>query len=119
MAQSDTHTRLLIETLLLASTLTIMVDTAISPALPAIRSHFIGVENADLLARLVLVLPSLFVAFGAPIIGALIDQIGRKSVLGVSTVLYGLAGGAGYLLNTLPILLVSRAMLGIGAAGYE
>lgn len=68
MAQPNTNTRLLIRTLLLASTLTIMVDMAISPALPAIRSHFEGVDNADLLVRLVLVLPSVFVTLGAPII---------------------------------------------------
>lgn len=117
MSQSNTNTRLLIGTLLVASTLTIMVDTAISPALPTIRNHFAGVDNADLLVRLVLVFPSVFVAFGAPIIGALIDRIGRKSVLGVSTGLYGFAGGAGYFLDTLPTLLASRAVLGIGAAG--
>lgn len=31
--------------------------------------------------------------------------------------LYGLAGGAGSVLVTLPLLLASRALLGIGAAG--
>lgn len=117
MVRSDTNTRLLIGTLLVASTLTIMVDTAISPALPAIKSHFAGVDNADFWVRLVLVFPSVFVAFAAPIIGALIDRIGRKPVLGVSTALYGLGGGAGYVLDTIPTLLASRAVLGIGAAG--
>lgn len=117
MPRSDTNTRLLIGTLLVASTLTIMVDTAISPALPAIKHHFAGVDNADFWVRLVLVFPSVFVALGAPVVGAVIDRIGRKPVLGVSTVLYGLGGGAGYVLDTIPTLLASRAVLGIGAAG--
>lgn len=117
MSRPDTNTRLVIGTLLVASTLTIMVDTAISPALPAIEHHFTSIDNAGFWVQFVLVLPSLFVAFGAPIIGVLIDRIGRKPVLSVSTVLYGLAGGAGFFLNTIPTLLVSRALLGIGAAG--
>lgn len=117
MPRSATNTRLLIGTLLVASTLTIMVDTAISPALPAIKSHFAGVNNADFWVRLVLVFPSVFVALGAPIIGVFIDRIGRKPILTVSTVLYGLGGGAGYVLDTIPTLLASRAVLGIGAAG--
>lgn len=117
MFRSDTNTYLIIGTLLLASALTIMVDNAITSALPAIRSHFASVENAELLVRLVLVLPSLFVALGAPIMGVLIDRFGRKPILGVSTGLYGIAGSAGYVLDTLPTLLASRALLGIGTAG--
>lgn len=119
MVRSGTNTRLLIGILLITSTLTIMVDTAISPALPAIRSHFAGVDNADFWVRLVLVFPSLFVALGAPLVGTLIDRAGRKHVLSVSTGFYGVAGGAGYVLDTLPALLVSRALLGLGAAGIS
>ncbi|WP_323173627.1 MFS transporter [Natrialba sp. PRR66] len=117
MSKKNTNSRLVIGTLLVASTLTIMVDTALSPALPAIQDHFVDVENAAFWIRLVYVFPSLFVAIGAPILGALIDRIGRKPVLGMSTTLYGISGGAGFILNTIPTLLVSRALLGLGAAG--
>lgn len=78
---NDSIPRLGVTTLLLVSTLTVMVDTVISPALPALHAHFAGVENVDLLARLVLTFPSIFVALSAPVIGILIDKIGRKPVL--------------------------------------
>ncbi|WP_330632169.1 MFS transporter [Halocatena halophila] len=111
------QTRLLIGTLLVASTLTILVDTAISPALPAIERHFAGVANAAFWVRVLLVFPSLFVALGAPLMGVFTDRLGRKPVLFVSTALYGVAGGAGFIIESLILLFVSRALLGIGAAG--
>ncbi|MFB9809054.1 hypothetical protein ACFFQF_29940 [Haladaptatus pallidirubidus] len=103
-----------VTTLLLVSTLTVMVDTVISPALPALHAHFTGVENVDLLARLVLTFSSIFVALSAPVIGTFIDRIGWKLILQVSVGLYGFAGGAECVIDSLPVLLASRALLGSG-----
>ena len=100
-------------TLLFTSTFTVMVWTMISPALPSIQAHFAGVENAAFLVRLVLTLPALFIAATAPIAGYVVDRIGRKTVLVISTLLYGISGVAGYLAPTLTLLLISRALLGI------
>jgi predicted MFS family arabinose efflux permease len=57
--------------------------------------------------------PSLFIAAVAPIAGYVVDSIGRKLVLVISTLVYGISGLAGYLAPTLTWLLVSRAALGI------
>jgi MFS family permease len=118
MTRTDTNTRLLIGTLLLASMLSVMVSTTISPALPAIQTAFSNTPNADFLVRLVLTVPALSVVILSPIIGAIVDRFGRRtSLLIASTVLYGLAGGAGYVIDSLYVLLVSRAILGIAVGG--
>lgn len=104
-------------TLLVASTLTVMAGASISPALPAIRQVFADIPNADLMVRLVLTLPALFIALVAPIAGAIIDKFGRKRLLIVSAIAYGFAGGAGYFINDIWLLLLSRALLGVAVAG--
>ena len=104
-------------TILLGSTTTVLAATIISPALPGMAEAFADVPNASFLVRLALTLPALFVAIGALFAGFLLDRWGRKPVLIVSLILYGLAGTAGFFLNSLPVILVSRALLGFAVAG--
>lgn len=104
-------------TLLLVSTLTAMSNATIAPSLPVMREHFIDVANADYLVRLVLTAPSLFVAIGAPFAGFIIDQLGRKPLLAITLVIYGVAGSSGLWLNSLGPILLGRALLGLSVAG--
>ncbi len=104
-------------TLLVASTLTVMAGATISPALPAIREFFADIPNPDLMVRLVLTLPALFIAIGAPIAGTIVDKFGRKRLLVISALVYGFAGGAGYFINDIWLLLFSRALLGLAVSG--
>jgi len=85
--------------------------------LPGMAEAFADVPNADFLVRLTLTMPALFVAIGALFAGFLLDSWGRKPVLIVSLILYGLAGTAGFFLNSLTTILVSRALLGFAVAG--
>ncbi len=108
-------------TLLLASSLTIMTATTIAPSLPAMNQHFKNiVADPDLratLVQLVITLPALFIVIGSPIAGIVVDRFGRKPLLLVATLLYGLAGSSGIYLESLSTLLVGRAMLGLAVAG--
>ncbi|PHN06201.1 MFS transporter [Flavilitoribacter nigricans] len=104
-------------TLLLASTLTVMAGAAIAPALPTISVHFAEVPRVDLLTKLLLTLPALFIALFSPVIGYLLDRFGKMSIFQASMLLYIVAGSAGFVLSSLPLLLVSRALLGIAVAG--
>ncbi len=104
-------------TLLIASTLTVMSGAIIAPALPQISREFSDVPGVELLSRLVLTLPALFMAILAPLAGYFIDKTGRKTVLLVSLVLYAIAGTSGLYLDTLPAILVGRAFLGIAVGG--
>jgi MFS family permease len=109
--------RLVQGTLLLASMLTIIAGATIAPALPAIQQEFSTAPNAAVLVGLVLTIHGLFIAVGSPIIGALADRYGRRWVLLVSTVVYALAGGSGFVLDSLVMILASRAVLGLAVAG--
>ncbi|MBW2618292.1 MAG: MFS transporter [Deltaproteobacteria bacterium] len=104
-------------TLLLASTLTVMANALIAPALPELSLAFAQTPHSDLLVRLVLTLPGLSIAICAPIAGLIADRFGRKGVLIFSLVLYGIAGGSGGLVDDLYTLLVMRALLGVAVAG--
>jgi MFS family permease len=104
-------------TLLLTSTLTVMAGAIIAPSLPAMQAHFAHVPNAALWARLVLTLPALFIALGAPFAGQIVDRFGRKRLLIISALLYAMAGTTGYYMHTLPQILAGRALLGFAVAG--
>jgi MFS family permease len=108
-------------TLLLASSLTIMAATTIAPSLPAMNQHFEStVADPDLratLVRLVITLPALFIVIGSPIAGIIVDRFGRKPLLLVAALLYGLAGSSGIYLESLSTILVGRALLGLAVAG--
>ena len=106
-------------TLLVASMLTIMASATIAPSLPAMLKHFESVPNSAYWVRLVLTLPALFIAISAPVLGVLVDRIGRKPLLFLSLIVYGLAGSSGLWLNSLDTIIVGRALLGVSVAGIS
>ncbi len=85
----------------------------ISPALPAISSHFKNVPNSQFIVQMVLTVPALFISITSPVAGLLIDRYGRMKLLYGAMVLYAIAGTAGYYLDNLYYILASRAVLGI------
>ncbi|MBK5279782.1 MAG: MFS transporter [Bacteroidia bacterium] len=100
-------------TLLLVSSLTIMSVITISPALPQMAMAFADVENAELIVKLVLTIPALFIAIFSPITGRLIDKHGRLRILWFSLALYAISGTGGFFLNNLYLILLTRITLGI------
>ncbi|WP_439616136.1 MFS transporter [Shinella sp.] len=104
-------------TLLFISTLTIMSGATISASLPGIAARFADVENVALLSRLVLTLPAMFIALFSPAAGFLVDRFGRKPLLLASLGLFAVAGASGLVLDTLPGLLIGRAVLGLAVGG--
>jgi MFS family permease len=96
-----------------------MAGATIAPSLPGMEKHFseLGVANAELLVRLVLTFPALFIVIGSPIAGIIIDKFGRKPLLAASALLYGLAGSSGSYLESIELILVGRSLLGLAVAG--
>lgn len=109
--------RPVLATLLVASMLTTMAGAIIAPSLPAMEKHFSSVDNAAFLVRMVLTIPALMIAVGAPFVGTLVDRVGRKPVLAFSVGLFGIAGGSGLLLDDLYAILAGRLLLGVSVAG--
>jgi len=103
--------------LLLASSLTVMSGATIAAALPLIETHFARQPDAQLYAKLLLTVPALLIAAGAPVAGMVVDRFGRKKLLIASLVLYGLAGSSGAFADNLFVLLLGRVFLGIAVAG--
>lgn len=104
-------------TLLLIATLTIMAGTTVAPSLPAIRQIFASTPYVEIMSRMVLTLPSLFVALFAPVAGVLADRFGRKKLLIGSILLYSIAGMSGLFADSLAGLLIGRAALGLAIGG--
>ena len=104
-------------TLLLTSMMTMMAGAVVAPSLPQIKQVFIKVENVEILTRLVITLPALFIAFFSPIIGRVSDRVGRKNILLFSLLLYGISGTSGFFLSNIYYILIGRAFLGIAVGG--
>ena len=103
--------------LLTAGIMTILGGPAMSPALPSIRDHFSDVPNIEYLARFILTLPALMIAATALVTGYLVDRVGRLRILSASLLLAGLAGTSGYFAETLVMVLIGRALIGVAVAG--
>ncbi|MVN85407.1 MFS transporter [Deinococcus sp. HMF7620] len=113
-AAPDPLTRL---TLLLLAALTVMSGATIAPALPAMREHFAGVPNVDLLVKLALTILGLVIAITAPLGGVLADRFGRRPVLLGSLLLYAVGGASGLVAESLGAVLAGRVVLGLAVAG--
>jgi len=98
-----------------------MAGATVSPALPLMTKHFAGTiadsETLVTLVKLIITIPALFVVFGSPFAGKIVDRYGRKTLLLSSALVYGLAGCSGLFLNDLIPILIGRAFLGLAVAG--
>ncbi|MEB3358457.1 MAG: MFS transporter [Synechococcales bacterium] len=104
-------------TLLLCSTLIIFAAASVSPSLPLMQEHFTNLKNADFWVKMVAAIPSLFILLGAPIIGIGVDRVGRKLILVVSVILFGLFGTSGFFVSSIFGILATRAGVGLATAG--
>lgn len=94
-----------------------MAGAVVAPTLPQINNIFSQTANADILTRLIITLPALFIAFFSPVFGKISDTLGRKKILLAALIVYSFAGSSGFILNNLYLILVGRAFLGISVAG--
>ena len=102
--------------LLMATTLAIMANATLSPALPGIMEMFADHPQAELLTKLLVPAPSLTVVLFAPLAGWLADKYSRRGLLLWGVLLFALSGSAGLILNDLTQIFVSRLVLGVAVA---
>ncbi len=87
---------------------------AVLPSIQADLAH--GPEDAFLVKMLVGV-NTLAMAIGAALTGFLVDRFGLKRVITANYALYALAGTAPFYLHDLHLMILSRFLLGLAAAG--
>lgn len=90
-----------------------MSIAAVAPSLPDMFRHFADVPDIDLLARLVVSIPTLLLALAGPVVGIVAERTGRKPLLVFALLLYAVAGVLPVLLNDLHAILGSRIALGL------
>jgi MFS family permease len=102
--------------LLSSAALTIMSGAAIAPALPDVATHF-GVDaQADSRVKLLLTLPAPVIVLTAPLFGWLADHWGRRPVMTLGFMVFGLTGLLGLIVNDLNWLLGTRLVFGLSVA---
>lgn len=95
--------------------MTVLAGAIIAPALPGMNAYFGG--ESEVGVKLVLTMPALMITLFSPVMGYLADHFGRKRLLMLALLVYGCAGFAGFLLDSLNSILLSRAILGMAVAG--
>jgi len=112
-----TDSLLVVVTILVVTSLAAISGAIVNPVLPSIENAFSEIPNAATLAQLVSTLTGLIIAVFAPIMGYLVDKVGRKQVLLGALVLYGTVPPSAFLLDSLYLILATRVFLGIAVAG--
>lgn len=102
-------------TLLLISLTTMMSNVAVTTVVPHLKDIFHD-KNIEFLSRLILTAPSIAIALLSPILGTIIYKIGKKKSAIYGLLLFSLAGSAGLWLESLYLILFSRALLGIAVS---
>jgi MFS family permease len=103
-------------TLIVCGTLTMMAGATIAPAIPSIQAAFAGTPDVELWARMLITTPALAIALYGPLAGLMADRVGRKPTLIAGIVAFGLGGTSGAYLPSLPLIIIGRAVLGVGVS---
>lgn len=91
----------------------ILPTITITPLLPKMQAHFFSVPQVDVLVQLIYALPALLSMLSAPFIGQISDRIGRQHIVLISCILMTLLGIAPYFLDSIWLIIGSRALLGL------
>ena len=103
--------------LLFGSCLSVLAAVLIAPLLPSMQREFSNTAGATVLVPLLIALPALMVALVAPFAGMIADRVARKPLLLGSLLLYSLFGLMPLWLDSLYLIVASRAGIGLAEAG--
>jgi MFS family permease len=92
-----------------------LMFAALGPILPMLASHFGGASGA-FAAQMIMTVPALGVIGGGLAAGYLVSRFKPRPVMLTALLAYGLAGASGYFSNSLPVLLLTRFVVGFSAA---
>ena len=90
---------------------------ALTPVLPKIEEALAHTADEKLLVKMLVPVIGVTMVIGAPLTGYLVDRMGVRRILIINCLLFAVGGTAGLYLSNLHLLLVSRLLVGMGAAG--
>lgn len=102
--------------LLLGSCLPVLGAVLLAPILPRMQEHFADTPGVAVLVPIALTLPALMIALLAPVAGIIADRLGRKPLLIGAMCLYTLCGVLPLWLDSLQVIVISRAGIGVAEA---
>lgn len=94
-----------------------LATSLIQPVLPSITADLAHGPGDAFLVKMLVGVMGVAMVIGASLTGFLADRFGLKRVMAANYALYALAGTGGVYLNDLTLLIASRFLLGIAAAG--
>lgn len=110
--------------------MTMLGSVVISSALPEINEHFktllvqsgtnmdtsFTLAHLDILVRLILTIPAIFVVILSPLAGILMDKFGKLRFVFPAMIIWTISGVSGFFLNDIYAILTSRAIFGMATA---
>ena len=102
--------------LLFSSCLSILGAVLLAPVLPLIEDAFADTPGVSALVPITLTVPALVIGLTALVAGRVVDRFGRKRLLVGALVAYAVFGTAPLWLPTLPLIVASRALVGLTEA---
>ncbi len=102
--------------LLLGSCLPVLGAVLLAPILTRMQEHFADTPGVAVLVPIALTLPALMIALLAPVAGIIADRLGRKPLLIGAMVLYTVCGVLPLWLESLQVIVISRAGIGVAEA---
>ena len=94
-----------------------LATSLIQAVLPSIEADLARGPDDAFLVKMLVGVNTLAMAIGAALTGFLVDRFGLKRVIAANYAVYALAGTAPVFLTDLRLLLLSRFLLGLAAAG--
>lgn len=99
--------------IVLAGFLPVLAIVSLAPAVPSIIGAFPETQNATTLVPLAVTAPGLMIALFSPLMGWWVDRNGRRNLLILATLIYGVVGLIPFFVDSLETLIASRLALGI------
>jgi len=99
--------------LLAGSCMPVMGSVLITPILPQLSQKFGDQPGGEILVPMIVAIPALMIAIFAPFAGQIVDRLGRKTLLIITMFAYALVGTAPAWLESLPLILFSRVLVGV------
>lgn len=112
MVEQQTPKKSLTVSILSLSLLTVMAGAAVAPALGVIQEHF--ADSSQMLVQMIISIPAIFIVLTNLIFPRLCKHLGAKTLVLIGLLLYTVGGCAAGIFDQIWLVLLMRALVGIG-----